>query len=130
MKSDKVKKLISECDVFMAEYPLDDAGDMEIMDYVVGFYGLFSAIVVILLRRKAQKFAKTINDDHYISKIRKRLAQVDQRVIYSKTKKEGELNKDLQLRELVKANIVRLGKTETLKNIAEIRKYCQLYTTR
>ncbi len=76
--------------------------------------------------KKAEKFAKTINDDHYVSKIRKRLAQVDQRVMFIKTKKEAELNKDLQLRELIKANIVRLGKTETLKNIAEIRKYCQV----
>ena len=29
---DKVKKLIRECDIFMAEYPLDDAGDGKIME--------------------------------------------------------------------------------------------------
>lgn len=29
---DKVKSLIDKCDVFIAEYPLDDAGDMKIME--------------------------------------------------------------------------------------------------
>lgn len=29
---DQVKELIKECDVFMAEYPLDDAGNTEIME--------------------------------------------------------------------------------------------------
>lgn len=29
---DKIKSLIEKCDVFIAEYPLDDAGDMKIME--------------------------------------------------------------------------------------------------
>lgn len=75
---------------------------------------------------KAKNFAKTIDDQHYVRKIDRRLKQIEQRLEYSKRKKKAVIDQKEKLRDLVKDHIKVLSRENTLMSLEDIRKYCQI----
>ncbi|MHA1150788.1 MAG: hypothetical protein ACTSR8_21420 [Promethearchaeota archaeon] len=73
---------------------------------------------------KALKFAKILGDSWYISKIDARLSQVNQRKAFLRKKQTILQEEDDKINKLIKDNIIRLGKTELLSSVPDIRKYC------
>jgi len=74
--------------------------------------------------KKAMGFAKLVKDDHYINKIEKRLKKVNERINFALKKEEFEEREEKKVIELLKYNIMTLGKQETLMSVEDIRKYC------
>jgi hypothetical protein len=74
--------------------------------------------------KKALGFAKTLKDDHYLIKIRKRLNSLSQSVSLMLAKKDFESKEQEQLEDLLRQNIFDLSKKEALMSIEEIMKYC------
>ncbi|MFO8017282.1 MAG: PCI domain-containing protein [Promethearchaeia archaeon] len=75
---------------------------------------------------KAQKFAKTIGDTHYINLIADKISKANERVIFLKQKKRVQKEKSDKLKDLIKKNVKRLSKEETLMSLEDIRKYCNI----
>ena len=74
--------------------------------------------------KKALGFAKLVKDSHYISKIEKRMKQVNERLSFALRKKEFEDRAEDKTKELIKYNIKVLGEKESLMSIDDVRKYC------
>ncbi|MGV9204141.1 MAG: PCI domain-containing protein [Promethearchaeia archaeon] len=75
---------------------------------------------------KAEKFAKTIGDTHYIDLISDKISKANERVIFLEKKKRIQKEETDKLKELIKMNVKRLCKEETLISVEEIRKYCNV----
>lgn len=78
--------------------------------------------------KKALGFAKLVKDSHYISKIEKRMTQVNERLNFTLRKKEFEDKEEDKTKGLIMYNLSVLSKKESLMGIEEIRKYCNAKT--
>jgi len=78
--------------------------------------------------KKALGFAKLVKDAHYISKIEKRMTQVNERLNFTLKKQEFEDKEEDKTKELIRYNLRILGKKESLMSIEEIKKYCNAKT--
>ncbi|MHA1294270.1 MAG: hypothetical protein ACTSQJ_16600 [Promethearchaeota archaeon] len=74
--------------------------------------------------KKALGFAKIIEDSYYISKIKEKISLANKRIAFLKQKKIIEKEQEDKIKTLIKNNIKKLGKVETLMSIEEIRNYC------
>ena len=77
---------------------------------------------------KALKFAKILGDSYYITQIDTLLTQANQRMVFRRKKRLIQKEEEEKTKNLIKDNIQRLGKQETLSSIEEIRKYCNAKT--
>lgn len=75
---------------------------------------------------KAEKFAKTIGDTHYIDIISDKISKANERIIFLQQKKRIQQQENDKLKQLVKKNVKRLSKEETLMSLEDLRKYCNV----
>ncbi len=73
---------------------------------------------------KALNFVNVLRDPYYSEKVNKRISQINEKMAFSRMKKDIESQEEVKMKKLIKENLRRLGKTETMMKIEEIRKYC------
>jgi len=78
--------------------------------------------------KKALNFAKLLGDVKYKAEINKLISEVKLRLDFKRKQKKMVIDADEKLKAVIKDNISRLGRRETLQSLEQIKKYCNLTT--